>query len=388
MKQDPNLQQDNNMTMNLNMNPHINPYMNPHINPHINMIPSPNLNPNTTNPNMNIIQPNINNNYSNSMHPQLVPLTIPISHSIPLPSIKLQNDIYQPVPNHYNYNLNLNNIASNSPIIQSPNLPLPPPSLSLPQLPTATTTQISNSSSPINYQSKQNLQQSLLPLPPPPQPNIQFIPSPQYYIPSYANATNNTNNNSNNNNNGNNNSNGTMVQPYPMIYYPPINSEYLPPIPQYYTTTNRNNNVQNNNNNNNSNGTNKNNTYYSPVYEGAPIEVIDLVNPMIKKDINDNTINNNNNTNNNSINNNNENMDMNMNFKNTANVQLNEINWDTKRGSKSWSKQEDRLLLRLKDIEKMNWVQISNYFPGRTTNGCQFRWRRLTGRAKSKKFNK
>ena len=179
-----------------------------------------------------------------------------------------------------------------------------------------------------------------------------------------------------------------MVQPYPMIYYPPINSEYLPPIPQYYTTTNRNNNVQNNNNNNNSNGTNKNNTYYSPVYEGAPIEVIDLVNPMIKKDINDNTINNNNNTNNNSINNNNENMDMNMNFKNTANVQLNEINWDTKRGSKSWSKQEDRLLLRLKDIEKMNWVQISNYFPGRTTNGCQFRWRRLTGRAKSKKFNK
>ncbi|BFZ64567.1 hypothetical protein YB2330_005714 [Saitoella coloradoensis] len=45
----------------------------------------------------------------------------------------------------------------------------------------------------------------------------------------------------------------------------------------------------------------------------------------------------------------------------------------------SWSPAQDALLRRLKEKEGMGWREIALYFPGRTSNGCQFRWRRLSG---------
>lgn len=62
---------------------------------------------------------------------------------------------------------------------------------------------------------------------------------------------------------------------------------------------------------------------------------------------------------------------------------MDDIRWVTKKTSKSWSKREDKLLLSLKEIERLNWCQIASYFPDRTTNGCQFRWRRLVSKGKA-----
>lgn len=43
----------------------------------------------------------------------------------------------------------------------------------------------------------------------------------------------------------------------------------------------------------------------------------------------------------------------------------------------TWSPKEDKLLRRLKEVEKLGWREISTFFHGRTPNACQFRWRRL-----------
>ncbi|KAG7694360.1 hypothetical protein KL930_004163 [Ogataea haglerorum] len=49
------------------------------------------------------------------------------------------------------------------------------------------------------------------------------------------------------------------------------------------------------------------------------------------------------------------------------------------RRSSLWSVQDDQLLLFLKDNRNYGWKRISTYFRGRTSNACQFRWRRLKG---------
>lgn len=45
--------------------------------------------------------------------------------------------------------------------------------------------------------------------------------------------------------------------------------------------------------------------------------------------------------------------------------------------SLSWTPQEDKLLLELKDVHKLGWREILNHFKDRTANACQFRWRRI-----------
>jgi len=50
----------------------------------------------------------------------------------------------------------------------------------------------------------------------------------------------------------------------------------------------------------------------------------------------------------------------------------------------SWDPMDDLLLRHLKEIQKMGWKEISQYFDNRTPNACQFRWRRLkSGNLKS-----
>lgn len=52
----------------------------------------------------------------------------------------------------------------------------------------------------------------------------------------------------------------------------------------------------------------------------------------------------------------------------------------------SWEPIDDLLLRHLKEIKKMGWKEISQYFENRTPNACQFRWRRLkSGNLKSNK---
>ncbi|CAL9735725.1 transcriptional regulatory protein Dot6p [Monosporozyma servazzii] len=52
----------------------------------------------------------------------------------------------------------------------------------------------------------------------------------------------------------------------------------------------------------------------------------------------------------------------------------------------SWEPIDDILLRHLKEIKKMGWKEISQYFNNRTPNACQFRWRRLkSGNLKSNK---
>lgn len=52
----------------------------------------------------------------------------------------------------------------------------------------------------------------------------------------------------------------------------------------------------------------------------------------------------------------------------------------------SWEPIDDILLRHLKEIKKMGWKEISQYFENRTPNACQFRWRRLkSGNLKSNK---
>lgn len=45
--------------------------------------------------------------------------------------------------------------------------------------------------------------------------------------------------------------------------------------------------------------------------------------------------------------------------------------------STTWSPKEDKLLRQLKEVQKLGWREISNFFQGRTPNACQFRWRRI-----------
>lgn len=52
----------------------------------------------------------------------------------------------------------------------------------------------------------------------------------------------------------------------------------------------------------------------------------------------------------------------------------------------SWDPRDDALLVYLKESENMGWKQIANYFSSRTSNACQFRWRRLKS-GKLKTYN-
>lgn len=54
-------------------------------------------------------------------------------------------------------------------------------------------------------------------------------------------------------------------------------------------------------------------------------------------------------------------------------------------GSPTWSAKDDELLRYLKETEKIGWRDISMYFPTRTINACQFRWRRLIMKEENKK---
>lgn len=54
-------------------------------------------------------------------------------------------------------------------------------------------------------------------------------------------------------------------------------------------------------------------------------------------------------------------------------------------GSPTWSAKDDELLRYLKEVEKIGWRDISMYFPSRTINACQFRWRRLILKEENKK---
>ncbi|TID21180.1 hypothetical protein CANINC_003460 [Pichia inconspicua] len=64
--------------------------------------------------------------------------------------------------------------------------------------------------------------------------------------------------------------------------------------------------------------------------------------------------------------------------------ELEYVSWENKRSSKSWTAAEDELLRHLKEVEHKNWIEIATHFPDRTTNGCQFRWRRIAGKIKQK----
>lgn len=52
--------------------------------------------------------------------------------------------------------------------------------------------------------------------------------------------------------------------------------------------------------------------------------------------------------------------------------------------SPMWTTKEDKLLRDLKEKHKLSWRDISMYFPTRTINACQFRWRRLVIRERDK----
>lgn len=55
------------------------------------------------------------------------------------------------------------------------------------------------------------------------------------------------------------------------------------------------------------------------------------------------------------------------------------------RNPSSWDPQDDVLLRHLKEVKKLGWKEIAQYFNNRTPNACQFRWRRLkSGNLKSK----
>ncbi|GME82008.1 unnamed protein product [Ambrosiozyma monospora] len=55
-----------------------------------------------------------------------------------------------------------------------------------------------------------------------------------------------------------------------------------------------------------------------------------------------------------------------------------------KSSPQSWDPEDDSLLIHLKEVKNLGWKQISSYFDHRTSNACQFRWRRLkSGQLKS-----
>lgn len=48
-----------------------------------------------------------------------------------------------------------------------------------------------------------------------------------------------------------------------------------------------------------------------------------------------------------------------------------------KSSPQSWDDDDDLLLIKLKEINHLGWKQIAKHFTNRTSNACQFRWRRL-----------
>lgn len=54
-------------------------------------------------------------------------------------------------------------------------------------------------------------------------------------------------------------------------------------------------------------------------------------------------------------------------------------------GSPTWTQKDDELLRHLKEAKKIGWRDISMYFPTRTINACQFRWRRLIMKEESRR---
>lgn len=56
---------------------------------------------------------------------------------------------------------------------------------------------------------------------------------------------------------------------------------------------------------------------------------------------------------------------------------MNTISAKQRLSPQSWDDDDDKLLVRLKEVEHLGWKQIAKYFNNRTSNACQFRWRRL-----------
>lgn len=50
---------------------------------------------------------------------------------------------------------------------------------------------------------------------------------------------------------------------------------------------------------------------------------------------------------------------------------------DRRKTPSSWDPNDDVVLRHLKEQLKLGWKEIASHFPNRTTNACQFRWRRL-----------
>lgn len=53
-----------------------------------------------------------------------------------------------------------------------------------------------------------------------------------------------------------------------------------------------------------------------------------------------------------------------------------------RRSSNPWNFEEDSLLCHLRDEKGLSWKEISPFFPTRTINGCQLRYRRITSLTK------
>lgn len=54
-------------------------------------------------------------------------------------------------------------------------------------------------------------------------------------------------------------------------------------------------------------------------------------------------------------------------------------------GSPTWTPEADAKLILLKEEQGLGWSEIAEYFPSRTSNACQFRWRRLKNRELNRK---
>lgn len=52
--------------------------------------------------------------------------------------------------------------------------------------------------------------------------------------------------------------------------------------------------------------------------------------------------------------------------------------------SSTWTQKEDKILRELKEVQKLGWREILTFFPDRTPNACQFRWRRIISGTNSK----
>jgi hypothetical protein len=366
----------------------------------INTVNNTNNNNNTNNTNNNNNTATTINNNNNSYNinnkkneSQEIPLNVSIPISVPMPTMHVplstvpmqQLPIQQPIP-------------INVPINNNMNMPF---------------------HVPYQIQPSQHMQhmQSMQPIPMQRMHTMPMMHIPVQHMPVQHMPIEDINYNSNTNNPNNNNNDNTTTTALITTNISTTNT----------STINTNSNSNSNSNTCLSNGTNTINsntltmindseTNKGLIREENPIEIIhkeniatynnievitnkNAIRNKNRKSVNNNADNNadnnaninnynnnkknkNNNNNNNNHNNNNNNNDNNNH--NTTGTKLEYINWDTKRGSKSWSADEDSLLLRLKEVEKKNWYQIATYFPDRTTNGCQFRWRRLTIKNKNK----